>query len=339
VKLFDRLFLALSVCLALLIANSALGCRSGVEFSTSIIHDSFSEQVSFDPPGLPIRGVGIGFVRPGHRDIPPLERPQTEEFRLAEGEPFVPFLILHAKEQTTFLVTVLLDYRQVPFELDGRYGLLHEVTIPPNLDVELPMRVDIEGWGAHDLIVVAFADPHNHSMDPDYRDTMAQRFVGRRAVIVVGSPEEPARHLTPDVTGSPPPPGVTFGLRVAFATASETHPAIDPEQQMFLAEGQRNKKFPYRIWVSNYHGQAAVNYALTLFLDFHQIKLNGKDVLNVHLEAGHEVLIDTELILPAEPGVHELQIVYVMDPYRSILRDEVTAPFVFGSPRLGIKVQ
>jgi hypothetical protein len=171
----------------------------------------------------------MGFVRPQDRDIPPLKRPQTEEFRLRQGEPFAPLLILGTEQRTTFLVTVLLDYRQVPFTLDGRYGLLHEVVIPPQRDVELPMQVDIEGAGAHDLAVVAFADPHNHSMDPMYRSSMDQRFASRRTVVVVGDSTEPVRHLSADITGSPPPPGVNFGLSVAFTRASDIHPAIDPD--------------------------------------------------------------------------------------------------------------
>jgi hypothetical protein len=77
---------------------------------------------------------------------------------------------------------------------------------------------------------------------------------------------------------------------------------------------------------------------LTLFLDYHQIKINDHEVLDVHLKGGEEAFIDTALTLPDQPGVHELQIVYVMDPYRSILRHEAAAPFVFGSPRLGIEV-
>jgi hypothetical protein len=236
------------------------------------------------------------------------------------------------------LVTALLDYQQIPFNLDGRDGLLHDIKVSPGGDLELPMRLEVGEPGAHDLMVVAFKEPYDRPMDPGYRDRMFQRLVGRRAVIVVGGAKEPVHVPTPDVMGSTPPPEVTFGLHVAFATApmdEDTHPQ---ERFMATARGQPNETLPYQLWVSNYHGEAPVDYALVLFQDFHQVQLKDKDMLVVHLEAGHEAIIDDNLTLPAEPGIHELQVVYVLDPYRSILRDEVTSPFVNGSNCVGIEV-
>jgi hypothetical protein len=307
-----------------------------------VVHTSMSDEARFTSWNMEMHDVseiGIGFVRPEHRDMPPLERPQIEEVRIGDGESFSPYLILQSGQRTTLLVTVLLDYQQVPFELDGQAGLLHEVTVEPGGDLELPMQLDVGEPGAHDLVAIAFKEPYNRPIDPEYRDRMFQRLVGKRAVIVVGGVEEPVHTPTPDVVGSPPPPEVTFGIRVSFATApteAETHPS---KRFMASAQGQCNGAFPYQLWVSNYHGETPVDYALVLFQDFHQVQLKGKDMLVAHLEAGHEATIDDSLILPAEPGVHDLQVVYVMDPYRSILRDEVTAPFVFGSNCLGVEVQ
>jgi hypothetical protein len=306
-----------------------------------IVHTSMSDEARFarwDIEKPDVSAIGIGFVRPEHRDIPPLERPQTEEMRVADGETFSSYLTLSSGQQTTLLVTALLDYQQVPFDLDGRDGLLHEVTVDPGGDLELPVRLEVSEPGAHDLVIVAFKEPHNRSMDPEYRDRMFQRLVGRRAVIVVGGLEKPVHTPAPDVEGSPPPPEVTFSLGVAFATAptqAKTHPS---KRFMASAQGQCNGTFPYQLWISNYQGETPVNYALVVFQDFHQVQLRDKDMLVVHLEAGHEAIVDDSLTLPAEPGVHELQVVYVMDPYRSILRDEVADPFVVGSNCAGIEV-
>lgn len=329
--------------LAALLAACAAHSKSVVRFGIPdvVVHTSFSDEVRFASWGIEkpdVTAIGIGFVQPEHRDIPPLERPQTEEIRVADGELFLSYLLLSSGQRTTLLVTALLDYQQVPFSLDGQEGLLHEVTVDPGGDLELPMRLEVGEPGAHDLVVIAFKEPYNRPMDPDYRGRMFQRLVGRRAVIVVGEVEEPVQTPLPDILGSPPPPRVTFGLRVAFATApteAETHPS---KRFMAFAQGQCNETFPYQLWVSNYHGETPVDYALVLLQDFHQVQLKGKDMVVVHLKAGHEATIDDSLILPAEPGVHEFQVVYVMDPYRSILRDEVTTPFVFGSNAVGIEV-
>jgi hypothetical protein len=338
--LASGLFLAL---LAALLAACAAHSRPVARFGIPdvVVHTSLSDEAQFVNWGTEMpdtTALGIGFVRPEDRDMPPLERPQIEEIRVPEGEPLSSYLLLQSGERATLLVTALVDYQQVPFNLDGQEGLLHEVMVEPGGDLELPLRLEVGEQGAHDLVVIAFKQPYNRPANPQYRNKMFQRLVGRRAVVVVGRMEDPVHSPAPDVVGSPPPPEVTFGLRVSFSTAptdGETHAS---NRFMALAQAESNEIFPYQLWVSNYHGETPVDYALVLFQDFHQLHLKGKDMVVVHLEAGHEATIEDSLIVPAEPGVHELQVVYVMDPYRSILRDEVTTPFVFGSNAVGVEV-
>lgn len=306
-----------------------------------VAHTSFSDEARFANWDLEMpdtTALGIGFVRPEDRDTPPLERPQIVEMRVPEGEPLSSYLLLRSGERATLLVTVLLDYQQVCFNLDGQEGLLHEVVVEPGGDLELPLRLAVDEQGAHDLVVIAFKEPYNRPADPQYRNRMFQRLVGRRAVVVVGRMEDPVHSPAPDVAGSPPPPEVTFGLRVAFCTAPTDQESHASNRFMALAQAESSETLAYQLWVSNYDGETPVDYALVRFQDFHQRHLKGKDMVVVHLEPGDEAMIDDSLIVPAEPGVHELQVVYVMDPYRSILRDEVTTPFVFGSNTVGIEV-
>ena len=201
------------------------------------------------------------------------------------------------------------------------------------------MQLDVDELGTHDLVAIAFKDPYNRPMDSEYRDRMFQRLVGKRMVIIVEGEEKPVRYLSPDIIGSPPPPEVTFGIPVSFAAASvqmDTHPS---KRFLASARGQPNDVFNYQIWVSNYDGDEPVEYALMLFLDFRQLPFDNQNVLLTYLKAGHEAIIDQSLSLPAEAGIHELQVVYVLDPYRSILHHEVTSPSVLGSNCVGIEVQ
>ena len=48
------------------------------------------------------------------------------------------------------------------------------------------------------------------------------------------------------------------------------------------------------------------------------------------LGPGEEALLDGSLTLPSIPGVHELQAVYIADPYESLLAG--ADPIVTGSP-------
>jgi hypothetical protein len=216
--------------------------------------------------------------------------------------------------------------------------LLHEVRVEPTGDLEMPMRLEIEGPGAHDLLVVAFKEPYNRPIDAGYRDTLHQRLVGRRAVVIVGGVEQPVHEPTPDLVGAPPPPDVTFGIPVCFAGAADDADAHPAKHFLWSLEGQPQEAAPYRLWVSNYHGEAPIDHGLVLFQDFHQVPLLGREFLIVHLEPGHEAIIDGHLSLPEQPGVHEVQVVMVKDPYRSVRRGEVSDPFVRGSNCLGVRV-
>ena len=88
---------------------------------------------------------------------------------------------------------MVLDYKQIPFEMDGQTGLLHEVNVLPGGDFEIPIRVPINSPGVHDLVVIAFADPYNGSLDPQFRSSFDIDLVGRRAQIISFGESTPAK--------------------------------------------------------------------------------------------------------------------------------------------------
>jgi hypothetical protein len=305
-----------------------------------VTHPAFSEQVAVSPEWGTPRGLGIGYVFPNERNLPPDQRTQSEEIQLQEGEPFAPYLFLHTPESTTVLVSMLLDYQQIEFELDGKIGLLHEIKVKPNGDLELPINVDIKEKGTHDLVVVAFGDPYNNSLDPFYWSSgVSVQTIARRAVVIVGDDASAARELPQPLTGQSVPDEVELGLEVAFATDpvdSGSHPA---ERQLYVATGASGEAFSYQLWVSNLDGQSALNYAIVTFNNFHQVPVNGNDVTTVLLQPDEELIVDTSVLLPAEPGINKMQMIYLLDPYKSVLHEEVKAAFVFSSFRVAIEAK
>lgn len=285
------------------------------------------------------RGVGIGFVWEENRNLPPSERPSTEETYLKQGQIFNPYLILNAPKTTTVLVTVLLDYMQIEFELDGKRGLLHEVTIEPGGDLELPMRVDTPEEGMHDLVAIAFTDPYNKTLDPQYRSSMDSRMVGRRTVVFVGQSNHPASTLGRIWLGKAVPPNVNLSLGAAFATASSRGHPSDLDRQLYIAKVTTGTTFDYQIWVSNLYGTRASQYLLILFFDYHQVRVQDKDFLPVYLNPKEEAILDANLKIPEQAGIYQMQLIYVLDPYKSIINQEVESAFVFGSPRIAIEAK
>ena len=318
--------------------------RSVSGISDVIVHDSYPKSALLTP--LPSwrtgPGKGIGFVRSEDRDTDPLDRPQTVELRVQEGDLLDIFLILSNGEgrPRTFLVTLILDYRQVEFELDGREGLLHEVSVPVKTDMEMPLRVQVSGSGAHDLQVMAFDYPYNLSLDQDYRMDLAGYVIGRRAVIVVGENEAPVRALSPSANGWPSPPEVTFRPRIGFASKDGTGEVHPSGRQLYVAQAAAGDPYRFQLYSNNPQKEEnAAVYAIVFFLDFHQVNIMDQEVLVIRLEPGEEVINDIEVLLPRQPGIRQFQALYVFDPYKSILRKEVMSSFVFGSPRISIEAK
>lgn len=306
-----------------------------------VTHPNFSKDVRRNTVPSEVKGSrGIGFVRPEDRDIPPFERPQTEEFRLTVAERFTPLLILvnNRARPSLFLVTVVLDYRQVPFALDGQTGLLHEVTVPPSTELELPFRLAIGSQGIHDLQVMAFDDPYNQTLDFNYRSDLYGSVTARRATLVVGDTRQPGRTLEVLDVGRPVPSEVTFKAQVGFAKPAASNALYPSQRQLYVDTAHPNQAYPFQVVVTNVEKQAAT-YALIPFFDFHQVPLAGKDVLALYLKPDEEAIIDATAPLPKERGVHQLQLIWLFDPYASVLRKEVLAPFVLGSPRVAIAVK
>lgn len=309
-----------------------------------VVHESFSEAANLDSsPWVDARGISVGFVWPEHRGVHPAQRPQTEEISLSVNEPFDPLLIVQMKEETTALVSILLDFQQVEFELDGQKGLLHEIRLEPGVELEVPIKVDVTSPGIHELTVLIFADPYNSSLDPMYRMSgFSKKYVGRRAILMVGEENEIARELPPAWPGSNIPEDVELGLGAIFVSqpgVRNLHPA---DRQLYVAQGNAGETFNYQIWVSNYGEEITeeitTEYALVVFQDYHQVPVNGSNVAIVQLGSNEEAVIDGSVELPRTTGVSQMQIIYVLDPYKSILRGEVEAPFVFSSFRTAIQV-
>ena len=353
----------LSKLLSILILGALVGCSSFTQATVAsspaaiqdvVVHGSYSPLVWTSPQWTVEQGIspiqnttqiGMGFVRPEDRYTIPSELPQNEELSINSGEPLSLDLVVIAGQKTTFIVTAILDYQQISFTLDGQYGLLHEIQVKEGGFLYIPMQIDVQGPGAHDLLLVGFNDPYNRPWNHDARDLpFGCLQTGRRAVVLVDNNEQPVQDIIPDVFGVSPPPGVDFGLRVAFADLptsflDRSHPSQN--QLKMTKSGRPGEEFEYQLWISNYNepDDVVVDYGIMKFVDFHQIDIQGKDLLVSHFDGRQEAVVKDSITLPSQPGVHEVQMVYVFDPYKSVLKKEVVASRVFSSSCLGVDVR
>jgi len=161
-------------------------------------HDRLSPNViSRSQP--PFRGnYGAGLVSRELVNVEPSVRPQQQEFFLQNEAKFSPYLILINNTTDPFpvLVSAILDYTQVSFSLDGKFDLLHYVTIPPKTELNIPIEISIESPGMHDLFIISFYYPDEHPRFLNHRDNLLWASVGgRRALIYKGNSDVPAREM------------------------------------------------------------------------------------------------------------------------------------------------
>ncbi len=124
---------------------------TAAEVGDVIFHPSFSDEVIVHTWSVQegkttvydSSQLSMGLLRIEDKNTPPNQLPQNDEFTLDSTGSMQFELILAAAKDSKFLVTTLLDYEQVPFNLDGQYGLLHDVSVSSGGDLYIPIQVEI----------------------------------------------------------------------------------------------------------------------------------------------------------------------------------------------------
>lgn len=267
--------------------------------------------------------LAVGFVRPEDRDIPPDQRTNLiTRFQIQAGQPFTALLILKSgyAEPYPVLVSVFLNYEQVPCSLDGQPGLLHYLEIEPGVDMEIPIEAPVNTAGWHDLFVVAFRTPEIHPADQMTR--MRLGVGGLRAVICSGNCTLSPRSLPEALIGQ----GTTANNFNARAFPLLPDDGTPPKQRLlFSTNASPGKALEMELWARNPNAELRDYLVLPLF-DFQQIPFAGSKVLHLQMPPGSELLVPGSIQLPGDRGAHELQFLSISDPYHSL--DEVTDSIV-----------
>ncbi len=318
-----------------------VGCAPRSDVTAWVRHEVWSEEVWYSEwlgGGTSARGLAVGYMRPEDRHKPIQERTSTYLFYAQLGEPFVTRLLLGTGSDTAYpvVVSVFLDYKQVGFGLDGQWGLLHYLEIPPAPTLmEIPLEVRIETSGWHDLFVVAFSEPENHPVDPQMRLAPSFPALGRRTVVCVGDctiPELDAK--LPDVRV-----GEDVGVQRTHVFAWPLLPADGrpaKERLLLAAEARPGESFSLELWARNPSTDTR-NYVIVPVLNFRQVPFAGEPLLYLSMPAGSELFIPGQVRLPGNKGVHELQFIIISDPYQPL--EEVRDYFVGSDMRSALIVE
>jgi len=177
---------------------------------------------SSDPEATPV-GSGVSF---------PLT--SADEVSLDVGQDFVPHLFFETRSafEGIMLVTAIVDYEQVEFEMDGVKGLLHEFKTLPGRRLAIPIDFGSFPAGAHDIALLVFPHPYSgygyEPIEPALRTLDDYRVLDshpdqRRVRLVVGGDETPARVLSVDSVGIAPPSENGSNGMTIFSRAGAAH--------------------------------------------------------------------------------------------------------------------
>jgi hypothetical protein len=313
-----------------------------------VVHNDFSHDVFFEELDEMYQGqVGYGsnIIKYDEIDLTYEQRTSGREIHIEEGEPFKAFFVILYGIQTPqpLLVTAILDYQQIEFTLDGKYGLLHEVVVPSESEgicMTFPVQIDIKGKGAHDLQLIFFDDPYNLTLDWDYRSDLHGRTEGIRGVVIVGEDETPAMSLSANTDPKTIAEDATFRPYTGFAYVppDDNHPS---NRQLYVDEAKAGELYKFQIYACNKNSEDSMREAVMLFHNYHKVDINDLDMLIMDFHPYEEVILNVEMLLE-EPALHYLQMVYLFDPCKPILNDEmefneeIFLPLVLGSPRIAI---
>ena len=267
----------------------------------------------------------VGFVRPEDRDVPPEQRTSPiTKFRVQQDSSFKTLLILKSGYDKPYpvLVSVFLDYNQVGFRLDAQSGLLHYLAIEPGVDMEIPLEVGIDTPGWHDLFVVVFRAPDDHPADSGERLPSRFGIGGIRTVICSGECTEPAHELPEALVGQ----GSDVRNFNAYALPLLPNDGTPPKQRLLTStRAKPGMTFNMELWARN-PNENPRNYVVIPLFDFTQVSFAGSKVLHLRMPPGSELLISGSIPIPNDMGVHELEFIYVFDPYQDI--ESTSDPFV-----------
>ena len=227
------------------------------------------------------------------------------------------FRLLNQLPAQDYLLTCMLDYRQVPCVFGDQQDILHRISLAESEDRYTSFTIPILTPGFHDFALLAIANPDVHDLDPGYRlNTDFNYLYAARLVLLAGNQPWPTPAIEYAITGTKP---VRTTPPLNGLVVNREPPAGAWERAWLTQDAKPEETIEYYVRMGNDSGPSR-SYAVFAFLDYTQIPLDGDDqwVAFVALPAGTRASLPARLVAPSEPGVHELMVVWAYDPYQML---------------------
>jgi len=204
-----------------------------------------------------------------------------------------------------YLIFALVDYKQVPFYVDGKLNLTHLIKLKPMEYRFLKIKVENLSEGYHDLFVGVFLDPYNHNLSDMYRlSTDFSRMGGVRIQVISNRPI----YKLPNFTHPP----ISCGKDDMDGILVTKSPC---EYKAWLRENF-SENIKYYINIGNKHENLRT-FALVAMLNYRQIPItNDTLVYYGYVYKNQDVAIPAELKMHESSGeVQEFVVIHFPNPF------------------------
>lgn len=229
------------------------------------------------------------------------------------GEEFKGYVFLSNQmyDGNDFLISCLLDYKQVPFKFDEEdKQVLHTIHLEPFEERFYSFNLGEIEKGGYDFEIVAIMKPYEHSLNKTFRFSTDFSYLGSvRKNLFVGTSNLPVINYTniSAISCSSEYPlnnGILITKEPCSAKAWLTEEVKPDERLNYTINVAADREYP-------------VSFAIMVLLDYRQVPINvneSNSVIFGKLEAGRKVSIPASIIVPDKKGVHELMVVWITDP-------------------------
>ena len=218
-------------------------------------------------------------------------------------------------DSNQYMVFALVDYKQQRFFFNNQTDKLHLVNLSKFEDNLYYFQINNISEGFHDVAIILVLTPYEHSLNEDYRfSTDMGRMGDRRLNLFVGDVNDTndtrIGYVECDVSCQS-----SYVLNGLLVNKEPCSPKAWLSDDVVAGD-----ELDYFVNVGN-DDEPLRTFALMAFLDYKQIPFNlNSDELTIFgkLRHGEKISYHANLTLPDEEGVHELMIVWILDPYEKM---------------------
>lgn len=200
----------------------------------------------------------------------------------------------------------LLDYAPVDlYSADG--SLLSTVTLRPGERQEIPFVLPDVNDGRHVFTVGTFLSPDPE--DEDFRSHSEIMFSSPQVADLIAGDATRTTDPTPATSASAEASPTQGGTGVRLGLVGSTF-----DRELLSLQSTAGASYDCEIQVSN-ADDAPKLFALIGLLDYETVKIDRRSLCLLHVPARSQKTVPIRFETPADPGVHELVVLYSIEPY------------------------